>query len=108
VPPVQALAALHGFWIMVAGAAVVLALQRLTSKQLRLLGLAATVTGLVGLLGFIGWDLTSWLGMAPPDFRRYSFQRILFTIGTNTDVPLVQVAAAGAVCWIVGIFRRER
>jgi hypothetical protein len=34
--------------------------------------------------------------MVPPDFHRYSFQRILFAIGTNPDVPLIQVAAAGA------------
>jgi hypothetical protein len=108
VPPVQALAALHGFWIVVAVAILVLVLRRLTAEQLRLLGLASTLAGVVGLLVFIGWDLTSWLGTVPPDFRRYSFQRILFTIGTSYDVPLVQVAAAGAVCWIVGALRKKQ
>ena len=83
-------------------------LRRLTSAQLRLLGLALTTAGVVGLLVFIIQDLAGWLSTAPPDFRRYSFQRILFTIGTNPDVPLVQVAAAGAVCWIVGIIRSKR
>jgi hypothetical protein len=89
VPPVQALAALHGFWIVVAVGILVLVLRRLTAEQLRLLGTASTSAGVVGLLVFIGWDLTGWLGSIPPDFRRYSFQRILFAIGTNYDVPLV-------------------
>jgi hypothetical protein len=108
VPPVQALAALHGFWIVVAVPAMVLVLRRLTSKQLRLLGLTLTTAGVAGLVVFIAQDLARWLATVPPDFRRYSFQRILFAIGTNPDVPLVQVAAAGAVCWIVGVLRNKR
>jgi hypothetical protein len=108
VPPLQALAALHGFWIVLAIAALALVLRRLSPEQLRVLGMALTATGLVGLLAFIGWDLTSWLGTVAPEFRRYSFQRILFAIGTNSDVPLVQVTAAGAVCWIAGAVRRRR
>jgi hypothetical protein len=43
---------------------------------------------------------TGWLRVVPPEFRRYSFRRIFFAIGTNPDVPLVQVTAAAAVCWI--------
>ncbi len=93
---------------MLAVAALVVVLGRLTPEKLRLLGLASTAMGVIGLLAFIGWDLNSWLGTVPPDYRRYSFQRILFAIGTNTDVPLVQVAAAGAVCWIVGTLRTKR
>jgi hypothetical protein len=108
VPPLQALAALHGFWIVVAVPALVVALRRLTPKQLRLLGLALTTAGVVGLLVFIVQDLARWLRTVPPEIRRYSFQRILFAIGTKPDVPLVQVAAAGAVCWIVGILRNKR
>jgi hypothetical protein len=107
VPPVQALAALHGFWIVLAVPALVLVFRRLTPKQLRFLGVVVTTAGVVGLLAFIVQDLARWLSTAPPDFRRYSFQRILFAIGTNPDVPLVQVAAAGAVCWIVGIIRSK-
>ena len=107
-PPVQALAALHGFWIVVAVPALVVVLRRLTPKQLRLLGLAFTTAGVVGLPVFIAQDLARWLRTAPPEVRRYSFQRILFAIGTNPDVPLVQVAAAGAVCWIMGILRNKR
>jgi len=108
VPPVQALAALHGFWIIVAVPSLVIVLRRLTPKQLRLLGLALTTASVVGLLVFIAQDLARWLSTVPPDFRRYSLQRMLFAIGTNPDVPLVQVAAAGAVCWMVGIIRSKR
>jgi hypothetical protein len=105
VPPIQALAALHGFWFVVAVPALVMLLRRLTPKQLRLSGLALTTAGMVGLLVFVVQDLVRWLSNVPPDFRRYSFKRILFAIGTNPDVPMIQVAAAGAVCWIVGILR---
>jgi hypothetical protein len=108
VPPLQALAALHGFWIVVAIPALLMVLRRLSPKQLWLLGLTLTTAGTVGLLVFIVQDLTRWLRTVPPEFRRYSFQRILFAIGTNPDVPLVQVAAAGAVCWIVAILRNKR
>ena len=107
-PPIQALAALHGLWIVVAVAILVLALRRLSAEQLRLLGSALTSVGVAGLLVLIGWDLSRWLETIPPDFRRYSFQRILFAIGTNYEVPLVQVAAVGAVCWIVGVLRKKQ
>jgi hypothetical protein len=91
----------------VAGAAVVTALRRLGPEQLRLLGAVVTATGVMGLLVFIGRDLSSWLGTLP-ELRRYALQRILFVIGTNTDLPLVQVVAAGAVCWVVGVIRKKR
>jgi hypothetical protein len=91
-----------------AGPVLVLVLRYLTAAQLRLVGSASTSAGVVGLLVFIGWDLTRWLGAVPPEFHRYAFQRILFAIGTNPDVPLVQVLVAGAVCWIVGIVRKRR
>jgi hypothetical protein len=87
---------------------LVMGLRRLTPKQLRLLGLAVTSAGVVGLLVFVGRDLARWLTAAPPDFRRYAFQRMLFTIGTTPDVPLVQVIAAGVVCWLAGLLRKKR
>jgi hypothetical protein len=107
VPPLQALAALHGFWFMVGiGAAIVIA-NRLTPRQVRLLGMVSTLTGIAGLLIYIGWDLTTWLAVMPPDFGRYSLQRIVFVIGTQTDVPLVQFTVTGVTCWIAGS-RRAR
>jgi hypothetical protein len=108
VPPIQALAALHGFWIVVAVPALVMTLRRLAPRQLRLLGLTLTLAGGVGLLVFIVLDLGMWLRTVPPDFRRYSVQRILFAIGTSPDFPLLQVVAVGAICWIVGILRSKR
>jgi uncharacterized protein YjeT (DUF2065 family) len=102
-PPLQALAALHGFWAMVALAAFVQAFHRLRPNQLRHLGLVSTVVGAVALLVFISYDLFHWLGPAPDQLRRYIPQRLLFFLGTYTDVPLVQLTAAGMICWIAGI-----
>jgi hypothetical protein len=93
---------------MVAAAALVVALRRLTARQLRLFGSALTVAGIVGLLSLIAWDLIPWLGTGSPALRRYTFQRILFAIATNPDFPLLQVTAAGAVCWIMGLLRKTR
>jgi hypothetical protein len=95
-------------WFVVAVAAVMMAITRLSPGKLCFLGSLAIGTGTVGLLVFIGWDLANWLRMDPTDYRRYSFQRILFAIGTNTDVPLVQLTVAGAVCWFVGTLRNKR
>jgi len=92
----------------VAAAVAAEALRRLTARQLRLLGLASTAAGIVGLLVLITRDTISWLGTAPPELRRYTVQRILFPVGTNADLPLLQVTAAGAVCWVVGMRRKTR
>jgi hypothetical protein len=93
---------------VVAAAFVVAVLGRLTAGQLRLLGSVVTTTGVLGLVILLGWDLTRWLRSMPPGLGRYAGQRILFALGTNTDLPLVQATAAGAVCWIVGTRRKNR
>ena len=90
---------------MVAVAAVVLMLGHLSPLWLRVLGSILTTTGMMSLLVFVGWDLINWLEMMSPEYRRYSFQHVLFTLGTNTDRPLIQLVAAGSTCWIVGIIR---
>jgi hypothetical protein len=108
VPPLQALAALHGFWFMVGIGAALVIVNRLTPRQVRLMGMVSTLAGLAGLLTYIGWDLTHWLTEVPPDFVQYSAQRVLFVIGTQTDVPLVQFTVTGLVCWIAGSRRASR
>jgi hypothetical protein len=108
VPPLQALAALHAFWFMLAGAAAVLAVKRLSPHILLLGGGAVTAAGLAGLFIFVGYDLVTWLGEAPADCRGYAFQRMVFRLGTNTDVPLLPLAMAGAACWPVGKNRSRR
>jgi hypothetical protein len=102
VPPLQALAALHGFWFMLAGAATVLAVQRLSPHTLSLGGKAAVAVGLVGLFVFVALDLLTWLRHSPAEFRPYAFQRVVFCLGANMAVPLLPLAMAGAVCWLIG------
>jgi hypothetical protein len=92
---------------MVAVAVVVVALGRLTPARLRRLGLASVTAGAVGLSILIGWDLIDWFTNSP-ELLRYTFQRILFTIGTCPDLPLLQVIAVGMACWIAGASRRKR
>ena len=101
-PPLQALVALHGFWFMLAGAAVLLAVKRSSPHMLLLGGRAAAAVGLLGLFVLVGHDLVTWLGESPAEFRVYAFQRMVFCLGTNTDMPLLPLAMAGAVCWLIG------
>ena len=101
-PPLQALVALHGFWFMLAGAAVLLAVKRSSPHMLLLGGRAAAAVGLLGLFVLVGYDLVTWLGDSPAEFRAYAFRRVVFCLGTNTDVPLLHLAVAGAVCWLIG------
>ena len=91
---------------MVAIAIVVVALGRLTPARLRRLGLASLAVGVVGLSILIGWDLIDWFGNSP-ELLRYTFHRILFTISTHPDLPLLQLIAAGVVCWIAGASRQK-
>ena len=93
---------------MVALAAFVAVLGRLSAVRLRLLGSVATAAGMVGLVAFVLGDLTAWLRTVPPSWHRYCFQRILFAVGTNPNLPLVPLTAAGVVCWAVGRRRQKR
>jgi hypothetical protein len=87
---------------MLAGAAAVLAVKRLSPHTLLLAGRAASAVGLLSLFVLVGHDLLTWLGESPVEFRRYAFQRMVFCLGTNTDVPLLPLTMAGVVCWLIG------
>ena len=101
-PPIHALLALHGIWIMLAIAVVVLAAQSLARRQLQLLGSAAVSVGAVGLLACTGYDLSDWLSTVPEDCRQFGMQRVLFYLGTTTELPLLPLTMAGAVIWLIG------
>jgi hypothetical protein len=101
-PPLQALAALHGFWIMVVLVPTVVALRRWSPDRLRRVGAAVMLVGLAALVLATAADVSLWLAESPPEFRLFVPQRILFFLATLTQFPLFQVTAAGAVWWWVG------
>jgi hypothetical protein len=101
-PPVQALAALHGAWFVLLIPPTVWVTRRWPARRLWLTGIILTTSGVTGLATLAGRDLLTWLSWAPPAYQRYFGQRILFAIATATDLPLVQLTVAGMACWIAG------
>jgi len=111
-PPLQALAALHGFWFMIVGLPVVWVLGHASLPWLRRIQQSLIlVTLAIGLL-VLGHTLLVWLPEEPELRRAYVGQRFLFVIATlGSDlglgrVPLVQLGLAGLVCGIGA--RRKR
>jgi hypothetical protein len=75
--------------------------------RLRLAGDVLSTAGLAALVIVIGRDLLSWLPAVGPAHQKYIAQRILYVLGTNTDLPVVQVIVAGvALQWTAR--RRKR
>ena len=105
-PPLQALAALHGLWALVLAPPIAWALRRWPPQRLRLLGSGLTALGLLGFGIVAGRELFTWLPAVSPEDRPYILQRILFALVTLTDIPLVQLTGAGLVCWMGGARRK--
>jgi hypothetical protein len=102
-PPLPALLALHGLWLLLIVPLALLAIRRCSPQRLRLLGTVLTVMGLIGLGILAGQEAVKWLPSVPEDDRPYLFHRVLFVLfAERTDVPLLSATLAGAVCWFVG------
>jgi len=96
-PPLQALAALHGFWIMIFLPPVLWAIQLCSPSALRRLGSGLISLGVLGIGGIIGHSLLVWLPQTPGG-QAYLPQRILFVLVTLGDVPIVPLTLAGTAC----------
>lgn len=95
-PPVQALLACHGFWL-VSFAALLWACR--TGRSLRHLFLVGRVALLLGTLGLIGVALHEaivWWPHVGELQRSYAVQRYLFSLVVLTDVPVAEVTLFGA------------
>lgn len=106
-PPLQALAALHALWLWALIPAVAFVTRRWPPARLRLLGGALLLAGLVGLTVLALREAAHWLPTVPDEYRRHFPKRVLFATATLTDLPLVQVTLAGAVCLLASRFRPE-
>ncbi len=95
-PPLQALVALHGLWLLVLLPFAVWAARKWQSLHLRLVGYALCAAGLMGLAILIGPELVTWYATVPPAQQKYLVHRVLYVLATNTDAPVVQVVVAGA------------
>lgn len=99
-PPLQALAAMHAFWAVVAAAVTDSLLGHARPPRLRAIGILLTLAGLLLLTGLAVHGTVSWLYTTGWQVR-YVGRRVLYVIATATDAPFGQMAIAGMVCWRV-------
>lgn len=99
-PPLQALAAMHAFWAVVAAAVTDFALRHVRPPWLRALGILFTLVGLLLLTAIAIHGTVTWL-YATGWLWRYAGRRVLYVIVMSTDAPFGQMAAAGMACWWV-------
>jgi hypothetical protein len=103
-PPLQALVAMHAFWVLLLIPLVLWAVRSWPPVWLWSFGVALTGLGLLGLAVVAGWEVRQcWLKF--PDLRPYVVQRVLYVLATLIHVPLVQVTLAGLTCWLAGKWR---
>jgi hypothetical protein len=107
-PPLQALVALHGLWVLAFAGLVIWMVRKWPAQRLTVLGLTLFFAGLIALACFIGHDLLKWWPTETPSHRKYFIQRALFAVGTTPDIPLIQTTLAGIALWLAGRRRRRQ
>ncbi|RUL87955.1 hypothetical protein [Tautonia sociabilis] len=107
-PPLQALAAVHGFWALALAPPVIWTARTLPPGRLRGLGTSLVAFGALALGILVGRELLTLPPGAATELRQYLPQRAVFAVAMLTDVPLVQIVVAGAICRGVGRRRGGR
>lgn len=97
-PPLQSLAAAHGFWLLVIGPAVARAAHRLSPRGLRRLGGVLLAIGGAGL-AWVAVGSMATAGAGPPGWR--PILHAVFEVAMLVDVPLVELVAAGLACLVI-------
>jgi hypothetical protein len=73
----------------------------------RLAGLVLSAAALIAFAVLLRCELLPWCQDVSPGQRRYVVQRVLFVLGTNTDLPVVQVLGAGVAMRLAARWRRR-
>ncbi|MEX2139447.1 MAG: hypothetical protein WD894_09310 [Pirellulales bacterium] len=108
-PPTQAVVAMHTFWfVLILPVAGVLSC-RLSPPVLRRLGMMLTGFSVCVLVGILSWQAYAWWSPGSNGLRPHFIERVLFSVATLIDVPVVQTLFAGMVFWLSSLGRhRER
>ncbi len=107
-PPLQALLALHGMWLLVFAPILLWAARTLQPGTLRRAGRLVLSIGVVGLVIVAAREAIVWLPSVPGEWRSYYPHRVLFSLAVMTEWPIVQAAAIGALCGYVGRSKRTQ
>lgn len=105
-PPAQALLAIHLAWLLLLlpPSVATAASSRVPRPAKRLVAGCLATSGVVALVGVIGYQLLVWLPQASQYARGYLFQRCLFAVVTTIDFPALQTLAIGV--WMLERLRR--
>jgi hypothetical protein len=94
-PPLSALIACHGFWIVLLLPPTVMLLRRGSARTVRAVGLVSTSVGIATLSVIAIWEWTHWYAIASDWQRGYLVHRYLFSIVTLVDVPVIEITLLG-------------
>ena len=107
-PPLEALAACHGFWALFLTPPAAWAASRSSMAAVRLVSLCAGLAGLAGVIGVVAWQAGTYLPLVGEGQPSYFFQRCLFVIATTVELPMVQLILLGLAGWWYAIRRRKQ
>lgn len=100
-PPLQAIVASHGSWLVLLLPPVLIALQRFSGRTLRISAMTALVLALVGLLGVAVHEYLTWYAGASAWQRTFFGRRVWFVVLTTVEVPLMQVLGLSVLVLIM-------
>ena len=99
-PSSGALLGAHGVWFVLLTPAAVLAGSRLPRPWALLAGVGMAFAGVVGTAAYVAWDAWQWHAGAASNARPFVWNRAVFTLMNQVEVPLLPGAAAGAALWL--------
>lgn len=107
-PPVSALLACHGFWLVLIGPPTFFAGRRLSGPLLQDFGLGLILAGVCGLISVGAWEAATWLPHATDFQKQHLIQRYLFALVTQVDIPIIPVLLAGVWLGLAGYLKLQR
>ncbi|MFH1303678.1 MAG: hypothetical protein ABIK07_21690 [Planctomycetota bacterium] len=105
-PPLEALFACHGAWLVCFIPAAWFGMQRFTTKQIFHIGCVLTSLGLMMILAVGLYERLIWLPQANEFARRFFLQRWAFSVVTMTDVPLIPITLSGMIILFSSYYSR--
>ncbi len=101
-PPLPALIACHGAWLVILAPIAYLIPIRLSSFLSRIVGWSIMMIGMLGVLGVGLYESMTWLPAVDDSLQHYFVRRWAFSVITLTDVPMLQTIGLGGMFILLG------
>lgn len=106
-PTAQSLLAYHGFWLSLLGGGAVLLGIEAPASALRATGYWLVGIGILLMAAIGAWDMWNWLPQTTTAHSQYLWQRYLFSVATQSDIPAIQCILVGIGLVTGSKFRRS-